>query len=166
MLQARKAVKDDWARLLNWRREAGPESFLTGIEVSVSDHVKWLDGILDSKDTQLFVVTEDATGNAVGTFRIDRKIPPTISAREDIRDGACEVSLTIGAEHRGKGYGKKVLDLAASMVFRGEDSDPRRILARVKQSNPVSMRLFVSAGYRLVEDRDGLTLMSLERPQA
>jgi RimJ/RimL family protein N-acetyltransferase len=133
----RDAVLADGGDLFRWRtdRETRVGSRDTS-DVSWDEHLTWLKSTLQSPDRQL-LIAEDERG-AVGTIRLD------------LVDGAWEMSWTVAPEHRGKGVGAAIVQLAVSRMT-GE-----RVFAEIKAANFPSRRIAEKSGFRLREDRDGM----------
>jgi RimJ/RimL family protein N-acetyltransferase len=133
----RDAVLADGGDLFRWRndRETRVGSRDTS-DVSWDEHLTWLKSTLQSPDRQL-LIAEDERG-AVGTIRLD------------LVDGAWEMSWTVAPEHRGKGVGAAIVQLAVSRMT-GE-----RVFAEIKAANFPSRRIAEKSGFRLRGDRDGM----------
>ena len=93
MIYLRKAEATDVDLLFEWANE--PEvrknSFNSEL-IDYSVHTKWFNKVLSSDNIEQFILMDDDT--AVGQIRIN------------INEDEAEISYSIGAEFRGKGYGK------------------------------------------------------------
>src|ERR1700735_3019917 len=77
-------------------------------------------------------------GGAVGTLRLD------------LLDGAWQMSWTVAPEHRGRGVGAAIVQLAVTRMT-GE-----RVFAEIKAANLASRRIAEKSGFRLRGKRDGM----------
>ena len=141
-VSVRPAVQDDAALLLAWRNdEVTRRASLSTTQVSESDHDAWLARSLDDPTRLLLVAEED--GRPVGTVRFD-------ACQES--PGVWEVSITVAPQSRGRGVAARVLR-AGEEELAARVGSPVRVLARVRQDNTSSARLFEGAGY-VVGSRD------------
>ena len=131
-VELRPATQDDSADLLRWRNDpATREASVQQGEVSLADHVAWLEKALVSKDRLLFVGWRE--NQRLGQVRLDSR-----------GQGAWEVSITVAPEQRGRG-------LAAAMLRAGEAAAKKvgatLLTARIRQANTASLKAFKRAGY-------------------
>lgn len=104
-------------------------------------HVRWLADRLASPSTRLWI---GRSGNRpVGQVRIEAEL-----------DGTAEVGIAIAPEARGRGFGTALLRAAIEAARNDPDLGIRRLIARVRVGNVASVRLFESAGFRLVREVD------------
>jgi L-amino acid N-acyltransferase YncA len=87
--------------------------------------------------------------DAVGTVRLDV-----------VDKGILEVSININPEMRGKGLGQVVLQRACE---KGFSLGANRLLAKVKQENAASIKIFEKVGFKLLNTTNGLQQYQLER---
>jgi CMP-N-acetylneuraminic acid synthetase/RimJ/RimL family protein N-acetyltransferase len=145
----RPATQSDAALLWKWRND--PETRRASFdeaEVALDAHERWLAQTLARADRRLYVVT--CAGAEVATARLD------------IAGADAEVSLTVVPEQRGRGLGTATLEALAEEAFGGLGL--RRLVARIKGTNPASRAAFERAGFALVEDGAVLTLVRERRP--
>lgn len=134
MLVLRKAEANDWARLFCWRNDkATRAAFVNTDAVSISEHMEWLKGALANERTVLLVASDQSSGIAVGTARLDKQ------------KRYAECTVTVAPEHRGKGLSIEILSRLHTFLPPQWGCD--RIVAKVKSDNWPSLRAFVSAGY-------------------
>jgi RimJ/RimL family protein N-acetyltransferase len=133
----RDAVLSDADDLFRWRndRETRVWSRDTA-DVCWDEHVTWLKSTLRNPNRQL-LIAEDERG-AVGTIRLD------------LLDGVWQMSWTVAPEHRGKGVGAAIVQLAVTRIT-GE-----RVFAKIKAANLASRRIAEKSGFRLCGERDGM----------
>lgn len=135
MIYLRKADATDVDLLFEWANE--PEvrknSFNSEL-IDYSVHTKWFNKVLSSDNIEQFILMDDDT--AVGQIRIN------------INEDEAEISYSIGAEFRGKGYGKRIVKELEEQI---KTSYPKiqKLIARVKPSNIASKRVFESEDYEL-----------------
>jgi len=122
-------------RELLWRWANDPavrQSAFNTAPIAWEDHVRWFDQKLGDKNTVIFIVEQEA-GDAVGQVRFQ------------IRDHEAEISISVSAEFRGRGYGLYMLRQALDAV--AEVRDLTRVNAYIKPENTVSRSLFDRAGF-------------------
>ncbi|WP_157788998.1 GNAT family N-acetyltransferase [Rhodococcus rhodochrous] len=132
-MEIRKVDKEDAPMLFEWRNDpvTRANSFSTG-SVDWEEHVKWLDQTIKREDRHLYIVQVE--GVSIGTFRLDK-----------LDSQRAEISITVAPSARRKGYGSKILQEAAKVAGRLGYSS---ILAKVKEENTISKRMFLKAGYK------------------
>jgi Acetyltransferase (GNAT) domain len=91
-----------------------------------------------------------ASASAPTPNRMVPTAPRSSSAMMDLLDDVWEMSWTVAPEHRGKGVGAAIVQLAVSRMT-GE-----RVFAEIKAANFASRRIAEKSGFRLREDRDGM----------
>jgi UDP-2,4-diacetamido-2,4,6-trideoxy-beta-L-altropyranose hydrolase len=76
---------------------------------------------------------------------------------------AAVISLALAPEHRGRGLGRRVIELATAAAF--ERWDVERVLAHTRPENVASQRAFAAAGYTPAGEtvHAGVALVSFER---
>ena len=129
----RPADTFDMEMLLEWANEkhARLNSFNTEI-IQKEVHIKWLDNILNSKTTKLFIMMQDDT--PVGEIRLE------------IQGNTGKLSYLIAHDHRGTGLGRKIISLLEDWI--AESYNQEIILQGfVKKSNLVSAHIFEVSGY-------------------
>jgi RimJ/RimL family protein N-acetyltransferase len=133
----RDTVLADGDDLFRWRndRETRVSSRDTA-DLSWDEHLTWLKSALQNPNRRLLIAEDE--GGAVGTIRFD------------FVSGVWEISWTVAPEHRGKGVGAAIVQLALSGMT-GE-----RVFAEIKAANFASRRIAEKSGFRLQEDRAGL----------
>ncbi|WP_243075685.1 bifunctional UDP-2,4-diacetamido-2,4,6-trideoxy-beta-L-altropyranose hydrolase/GNAT family N-acetyltransferase [Microbacterium sp. SS28] len=138
-LTARTATRADAGLLFQWRNHPKTRAFSRSQdEVTWSQHVAWLDGVLGDAINRQLLVIEDGD-QSVGTVRWDR------------RSEGWEVSITVAPIFRGRGYAVVVLAAGEAKL---EAPRPTRLLATVQRDNIASRRLFAKAGYLPHEPTD------------
>lgn len=135
----RDAVLSDAGDLFRWRNDRKTRLWSRDTsDVCWDQHLAWLKSTLRNPDRQL-LIAEDERG-AVGTIRLD------------LLDGVWQMSWTVAPEHRGKGVGAAIVQLAISRMT-GE-----RVFAEIKAANFASRRIAEKSGFRPRGDRDGMLI--------
>lgn len=110
--------------LLYWRNDPLTKAMsINTSDVSETEHLAWLAKTLSNPARKLYVAEMD--GVPVGTVRADLGNPT-------------ELSWTVAPEHRGNGYGKSMVSIAARLH--------RPAKAVIKPENSASMRIAEDAG--------------------
>lgn len=139
MLRLRRAAMGDWARLLAWRNDPVTRANFTQADVvTPREHCDWLKETLANPDVALFVAED--RDRAVGTGRLD------VVRHRKARWG--EVSLTVAAEQRGRGYASLLL---GALVGQAGPLQLAGLVAHVKSENYASLRTFADCGFAPVD---------------
>jgi RimJ/RimL family protein N-acetyltransferase len=121
--------------LLEWANDPMTRSASFHTEtIDRASHLRWLEARLDSPGCRVYVGL--AAGTPVGVVRVESKGG----------DEPAEVSITVAPEARGRGLGRALL--VAGLDAAREDLDVATFRARVRPSNPRSISLFTSVGFR------------------
>jgi RimJ/RimL family protein N-acetyltransferase len=142
-MRIRLATIDDGELLHAWRND--PETRRQSRSedpVTWDQHSRWLEGVIESPD-HLLLVGEDEKG-PVGTVRFD------------IAAGGAEVSVTVAPERRGQGLSAHLLQLSCERI-------DLPIYAAVREDNVASIQMVERAGFRFVEEDDGMLRYVLDR---
>lgn len=133
MLDLRPATMDDADLLFGWANEARAWSRST-VAIQKSEHDQWmLLNVLTGYPAH-WVLIADSDAGSVGTVRFDMADGDVMTYR---------VSITIGSEHRGKGFGLKALEYACNLMPEA------KLLAEIKKENFTSRRIFERCGFDL-----------------
>lgn len=100
--------------------------------IAWSDHVRWFSAKLRSASTAIWVLE-------VGGM-------PAGQVRYEAEGETAEVGISIGAEHRGRGYSVELLRRSADLACR--KLAVRKLIALVIEGNEASRKAFLHAGYR------------------
>ncbi|MBR0343401.1 MAG: GNAT family N-acetyltransferase [Oscillospiraceae bacterium] len=133
MLYLRKATPADIDLIYEWANDpvVRSASFNTA-PIPYEDHKKWYDGVMRRDDVQLFVLMDDES--------------PAGQIRLNIDGDEAEISYSISAAFRGKGYGRKMLRLMTETI-RSDYREINTLIAKVKPENAASKALFEGEGY-------------------
>ncbi len=118
--------------MLKWRNELATRiSSHNSDEVKLEKHIQWLKATLQNPNRHLHVAEEK--GIPVGTVRADYE------------NGIYELSWTVAPEARGRGIGKRMVNLLANKV-----KEPIR--AEVKKGNEASSEIAKFIGMKFVKE--------------
>lgn len=131
----RKAAVSDARFLYELRNEETVRQMsLSSDPFSFRNHREWLRKKLARGDSLMFIAEVDTI--PIGQIRF-----------EVSDDGEAKVSVSVCGEHRGKGYGSKIVK-GASASFFGAFPKARIIHAFIKPANEPSLQVFAHSGYR------------------
>lgn len=129
-ISLRKALKTDDLFLFELRNDPSVRDMsVTTAKVEWDQHVTWLNQRLHDASTHLFIA--EFNGRPVGQTRIDS-------------DG--EISISLISPFRGRGLSTKIL-LAVIALLQKDKGRVKKISAKVKSNNFVSLHSFRSAGF-------------------
>lgn len=132
-LSVRPVVEADSRLLWTWANDpAARQASFSSRPIPWEEHLRWMHRKLNDRNCYYFVLL-DAGGQPVGQVRFDAA-----------GDGAV-VSVSLGPEFRGHGYGASGLRLACARLF--SVSRVQRVIAYVKPDNDASVRAFAAAGF-------------------
>lgn len=139
----RPATTEDLHLLRRWRNDpAVVTASLSGREVTREEHRAWYLARLERPEPALWVATTEA-GLPVGHLRLDAQA-----------NGDREVTISVAASRRGKGWGRALLAAAAALPGG-------TLVAQVRGDNLASLRLFEAAGYRREGEEDAVVRLRL-----
>ncbi|MBI3515845.1 MAG: GNAT family N-acetyltransferase [Proteobacteria bacterium] len=140
----RSATMADARLLLDWRNDTQTRanSRQHGLVVWHA-HLDWLATVLCDPARELLIA--ELNGVAVGTVRLDTREDDTV------------LSWTVAPEHRGKGLGRRMVELAVDRVPH------RRLTAEIAIGNERSMAIAKAAGFQL--DHSAGDMMVWLRPR-
>lgn len=137
-LWLRRAVQEDCRMIWEWANEPGARAASFSPEpIPWETHQQWFSRRLHDPNC-LYYVGGDEEGRAVGQVRFE------------MAGGAATISLSLDAEHRGFGYGARLIRLGSQRVLA--DASIRQVDAYIKPENDASLRAFESAGFGRVEN--------------
>ena len=137
----RRASMADAELLFEWKNDKTTiENSITKRGVTMDEHLQWLQAVISNPNRQLFIL--DVDGISVGQLRLDLEVIADVVT--------AEISYGLGAEYRGKGLGKVLLEQADTLatIFKLEE-----LSAEVLPHNAASRKLFQSLGY--AEEQNG-----------
>ena len=135
LITLRDATVEDCLRIWEWRNEplTRESSFDTSC-IPYQDHERWFLLKLRDQGTEILIAT-NADSRAVGYVRFS------------IINDQAEISVSVDRCERGQGYGSAVIRVGSDRVLR--NNTVKRIVAYVKNDNPLSLATFKRAGFIL-----------------
>jgi UDP-2,4-diacetamido-2,4,6-trideoxy-beta-L-altropyranose hydrolase len=138
----RVAKPDDAWLLFNWVN--APDSLVnkekTTGSIDWNEHQSWFNRRLEDPESHIYIVESHSI--AVGQVRLERK------------DEGTEVDIYIVPAARGRKYAQLALQEALSKVAG------RPAVARVRESNQASRRLFTAIGFKLTFQEDDILVFT------
>ena len=129
---------NDAELLFQWKNDkATIENSITKRGVTMEEHLNWLQNVIDNPQRQLFIL--DVDGISVGQLRLD------------LEGVTAEISYGLGAEFRGKGLGKVLLEQAETLAETFAISE---LTAEVLPHNIASQKLFKNLGFEEEKKED------------
>ncbi len=134
LITLRLVQEADARQLWDWANEQVVRSVsFTTDPIRWEDHLKWLAAKRVDPSCHFFLAL-DPEGTPLGQIRFD------------IREGVAEVSVSLDARFRGRGYGGALILSGSRKVLA--EAGVARLDAYVKPGNEPSVRAFLNAGYR------------------
>lgn len=139
MLSIRKATHDDMEIYFKWANDpVVRENAFTAEEISWETHVDWYTKKLNDKNSYLYIIEEEY--KPMGQVRFD----------VDSVAGKAEIGYSVDADHRGSGFGGKLIDKGI-IEFQNDNKNISYLIAKVKEKNIASGKIFVNNGFEIVE---------------
>lgn len=137
--ELREATEKDMDLLLEWANENGVRaaSFCSR-PITREEHEKWFEKVLNSNHTFQFIY--EKKGLPVGQIRLETEQQSAI------------ISYSIAKEYRGKGYGKRMVEMLEREVHRNHP-DIVELQAFVKENNIASQKVFEGLRFKKCGDR-------------
>lgn len=132
----RKGTIDDLDLLFSWANDplVRKNSFQTEM-IPYENHIRWYQHLLERNDAKQYILMEDDT--PVGQIRIT------------LTEGKAEIGYSIAKEHRGKGFGGKIIAVLPSAVQQ-DFPEVKILLAKVKPVNEASKKVFLENGFQKI----------------
>lgn len=135
MVTLRKASHEDCETIFRWRNHPKVrQHFFDARELSYSEHKKWFYNSLQRDDRIILVAYVD--GKPVGVIRFD--VSKAVSNK-------AEIDIYVAPEFQGKGLGKRIL--AEGENWLKKNTEINQLIARVKEENLASVRMFKRRGF-------------------
>ncbi|MFA5114012.1 MAG: GNAT family N-acetyltransferase [Candidatus Margulisiibacteriota bacterium] len=129
-IKLRKAVPADSADILNWRNDpATVKVSFNQAPVGAAEHEKWFAGAFSDPRRRL-LIAESERGEKIGLLRFDL-----------LGTSFAEVSINLAPAQRGKGFGAPLIAQGCRAMAGCS------LIARAKESNPASVKVFEKAGF-------------------
>jgi UDP-2,4-diacetamido-2,4,6-trideoxy-beta-L-altropyranose hydrolase len=136
ILRLRPAVSDDEELLWRWRNDPEVRAWSFRTEpIPRDEHAGWFRSAMASQDTVLWICS-DGDGTPIGQGRIR------------IRGTEGEISVSLAAPWRRRGYGRALVELVTEQCLAG-DRAGSSVTALIKVGNEGSRCVFEGAGYVL-----------------
>ena len=135
-LSLRKISNEDCFLLFKWVNDSDVrKNAINQEKIKWKDHKEWFLKKLINSETRIFILEKD--NEPVGQIRYDRI------------DNYWEISLSIAKKFRGCGFGKSIIDMSRNRV-------PGPLIAKVKEENIASQKVFEKLGFRRETKKDNL----------
>lgn len=133
MVVLRKATAEDMGLLYDWANDpiVRKNSFNSAF-ISYETHQKWFRNMMSDESVLQYILMDDET--PIGQIRLN------------VEGEEAEIGYSISEEYRGKGFGRKILQMIVAEV-KENYPEIKRMVAKVKPENVASNKLFVSEGY-------------------
>ncbi len=133
----RYATIEDAQDMLRWRNDpATRENSFSKEEIDLPSHIKWLQKKLTMDNCHIFILTDGKRN--LGSIRVD------------VTDDVGEISYMIAPEHRGRGYGKKLIELVEGTV----PENVKVLTGLTLKENKASGKCFLANGYSFEDAGD------------
>lgn len=131
----REATSEDIDLIFGWANDpiVRKNSFNSD-PIFYDNHVAWFHRMMEDDSVLQFILMEDE--EPVGQIRLT------------INNDEAEIGYSIASNHRGKGYGHRILQLTAEEMQK-HHPEIKRLIAKVKPENEASNRLFQSEDYEM-----------------
>ncbi len=134
-LNLRPAIPADLLLIFSWSNDPlTRQNSFSQKPISIEEHTVWFNRLLENPLRKLYILTVD--GVDAGQVRLDFSVDGT----------RAEISYSIAPEFRGRGFGKKIIELAIGKV-RKEYKTVKTLVAEVKPGNTASNRIFARLGF-------------------
>ena len=131
----RKATMNDMDLIFEWANDPVVRSNSFNSEpITYENHVEWFNRIMADNNVLQFILIDDEI--PVGQIRLN------------IEGAEAEIGYSIAADYRGKGYGRRILQLIVEEVEKNHP-EIKTLVAKVKPDNMASKKLFESEGYEM-----------------
>jgi len=145
-ITCRNANFDDASLLLSWRNSPEARKYSLESELITSDeHMAWFSSRLLRIESEPFLIFFWKL-KPIGTVRLDF---------ESFKSKKFLISIFVDPTYQGVGIGNKILTIICEQYLTTPE---KVIIARVQQSNIVSKKLFVSAGFKLISESSDFIL--------
>lgn len=130
----RKVTENDMLMLFKWANDPDVRKNAFHSEtITLEEHTNWFNKlIMDDSQYQYILMCDDI---AVGQIRLSVE-----------NNNSAEIDYSIASEYRGRGLGKKILELLRLQVKK-DMPHINKLIGRVKSGNIASESCFQSSGY-------------------
>ena len=147
-MKIRNINQKDSKDLFEWRNnyESRKMSFGTK-KITLEEHEKWFKESIKNPNKNFYIGEYNGIKIGVCRFEFDKK------------KNISETSININPDERGKGYGKKLLTNAIKTYLKNKSCI---LIAKIKEDNIISLKLFNSAGFLVTKKDQGTIYMELK----
>jgi UDP-2,4-diacetamido-2,4,6-trideoxy-beta-L-altropyranose hydrolase len=140
-LKVRLAIPEDKFLILNWANDRNVrENAFNQKKIGVEEHHKWFDAQLKDQDGSRLYIIQTVSGNtSVGQVRIDK-----------LNDNQWEIHYSLDFKFRGRGMAQPMLMAALKFFQAGMTKKNIDLIARVKNDNIPSHKIFNTLGFRKI----------------
>ncbi|GEM_PF-380746 len=139
-ISIREAAVTDVDDVWRWRNDkVARANSLDPRKISFKEHKLWFINQLTNKNVKIFIALKNKA--KVGVIRFDFLANETV-----------EVSINMNPQHRGKGFGKRILKAVSDFIKEEYMSRPQKAI--IKTSNLASERIFAEAGFEKIHEVD------------
>jgi RimJ/RimL family protein N-acetyltransferase len=117
------------------------QNSLNSESITIQNHIDWFENKMKDENCKIYILTDLFNSN-IGQIRVEMK------------DEYFEIDYTISEEYRGKGFGNKIIKLL--QVKLGNVN----LLAKVKNTNIPSIKIFTKNGFKLVSEYDDILIFT------
>ena len=110
--------------------------------IPYENHVKWFSKMLEDPSVYQYILYWNEL--PIGQIRLN------------VEDGEALIGYSISAEYRGKGFGRKLLELVREQLAADKISSVIKLIGQVKYENQASARAFEKCGFTKREMTDYL----------
>lgn len=138
MLSLRKPTIEDMEIYFSWANDpvVREQSYNSSV-IDLESHKQWFESVINN-EAYFMCICQNAEGENVGQVRIQKN-----ENKESL------IGISIDSKHRGKGYAKKILNLATDLFLKSNHG--YLINAYIKEGNLSSKFAFENAGFNYVE---------------
>ena len=141
LIRIRAIEPQDLETLRNWINDPDTARYLSmSWPISTRDQQDWFERLRKDGDRKKLVI-EHREGGLIGLLSL---------MKMDHVNQSVEIGITIGAEHRQKGFAARAIRLVVQVLFT--HFNYHRIWAEILETNEACLRLFKDAGF----DREGV----------
>lgn len=146
----RSLFSTDFSLLLYWRSIKDNAQWFNTKDITYQTHVKWIQNYYNSDNDYVFIIETAETFIPLGmisVYNVDR-------IKREAEFGRL---LLAHPDYRGMGIGKEATLMLMDMVF--DKLDLRRLYLEVHVDNVVAHNLYLSCGFKDIDERDGNYIM-------
>lgn len=137
----RKANLSDSKIIWEWRNdEVSRAMFFSSDKVPWENHVPWFEKSLTNPNRHMFIYELNV---------------PIAVLRLDVENKFAKISINVNPDCRGKRHGKTAVLLC---IEKAKELGIDTLIAQIKPENKPSIKLFVSVGFKEINDRFILTV--------